>query len=82
MRVSSPSRVRVLEATSRGRAASAAASRSPEPPGFTRFSTPSAASVSSRSSGAAAASAAADPIVSALMAFSCNKNLFSGLLSR
>jgi hypothetical protein len=70
MRASSPSRFRVLPATSRGRAASAAASRSPEQPGFTRFSTPSAASVSGRSNGAASASAAADPIVSALMASS------------
>ena len=70
MRVSSPSRFRVLPATSRGRAASAAASRSPEPPGFTRFSMPSAASVSSRSNGAATVSAAADSVVSVLMASS------------
>src|SRR5262249_7837401 len=52
-----------------GLLASAAARRRPEPPGLTRRSMPTAASVSSRSRGAAAASAAAGLVVlvSALM---------------
>ena len=36
----------------------------PDPPGFSRFSAPNAASVSSRSKGADTASAVAEPVVS------------------